>query len=122
MIFRNYGEATTLETRHDSHETVDKSKRYEQITECLNEGIYMTAKEIAVMMYEKGYIPSTERNYTAPRLTEMMQKGIVEPIGKTRCRYTGKTVTVFVLTEEKEELVERLREHGRKTNVCKNNN
>ena len=31
----------------------------------------MTAKEIAVEMYKKGYIPSDERNFTAPRLTEL---------------------------------------------------
>ena len=96
MINRNYGEVPTLETRHEANETVDKAKRYAQIVECLQEQP-MTAKEVAVCMESKGYIPTSERNFTAPRLTELSKQGRVEPIGKKRCRYTGKTVAVYGL-------------------------
>lgn len=54
-----------------------------------------TAKEIAVEMKKRGDIPTDERNFTAPRLTELSIKGIVEPIGKKKCSYTGKTVSVY---------------------------
>ena len=91
------GEIPTFETRHEANESVDKEKRYKQIIEVLTGGKQMTAKEIAVEMYNKGYIPTSERNFTAPRLTEMSYKGIVEPIGKTRCEYTGKKVSVYKL-------------------------
>lgn len=91
------GEITTYDTRHDSHITVDKSKRYKQIMECFTEHPTMTAKECAVRMCEKGYIPTSERNFTAPRLTEMSQQGIVEPVGKKKCKYTGKMVAVYGL-------------------------
>lgn len=47
-----------------------------------------------------GYIPTSERNYASPRLTEMCRMGMVEPVGKTRCTYTGKTVTVYDLRED----------------------
>lgn len=94
---RRAGEMTTYETRGESHEQVDKQKRYSQIIECLKECPKMTAKEVAVMMMNKGYIPTSERNFTAPRLTEMCQRGVVEPIGKTVCQYTGKTVAVYSL-------------------------
>ena len=94
MNERRYGEYTTLETRKEAHEQVDKQKRYQEILECLK-GQKLTAKEIAVKMFDKGYIPTTERNFTAPRLTELSQKGIVEPIGKKKCQYTGKTVAVY---------------------------
>ena len=57
----------------------------------------LTAKEIAVMMMKKGYIPTSERNFTSPRLTEMAQEGIVEPLGKDICTFTGKKVTVWGL-------------------------
>lgn len=100
MIERRAGEYTTHETRAEANETVDKVKRYTQIIECLREKTQMTAKEIAVRMCEKGYIPTTERNFTAPRLTEMSQRGIVEPIGKKKCQYTGHTVAVYQLREE----------------------
>ena len=105
MIERRYGEMTTLDTRGESYEQIDKVKRYGQIIECLRENPKMTAKQIAVRMYEKGYIPTTERNFTAPRLTEMSQRGIVEPIGKTKCQYTGKTVAVYGLCEEQMSLI-----------------
>ena len=101
MERRLYGEFTTLETRADSHDAVDKQKRYKQIIECLTEKREgLTAKECAVLMMEKGYIPTSERNHSAPRLTELSQKGVVEPIGKKVCRFTGKKVAVYALREE----------------------
>lgn len=103
MQERMAGEMTTLDTRGEAHEKVDKKLRYSQIIECLLESrIGLTAKEIAVIMMKKGYIPTSERNFTAPRLTEMMEHGVVEPIGKTTCQYTGKTVTVYKLRSFKE--------------------
>jgi len=84
----------TYETRSESYEKVDKNLRYSQILECLSDK-EMTAKEIAVEMHNKGYIPTDERNFTAPRLTELSIKGIVEPINKKKCTYTGKTVSVY---------------------------
>lgn len=93
------GESVTTDTRAMAHETVDKQKRYRQITECLRQNGPMTAKEIAVQLWREGKIPFAERNFTAPRLTELSQNGIVEPIGKTKCRYTGKTVAVYGLME-----------------------
>ena len=84
----------TYETRTESYEKVDKTLRYSQILECLD-GKEMTAKEIAVEMFKRGYIPSDERNFTAPRLTELSIKGIVEPTEKKKCSYTGKTVSVY---------------------------
>ena len=93
------GEPITLGTRHDSNETVDREKRYKQILEIMTEhSIPLTAKEIAVFMHHKGYIPTTERNFSAPRLTELSQKGVVEPVGKKKCDYTGKMVSVYILT------------------------
>lgn len=97
MEQRLTGEYTTHETRALSHEKVDKQKRYSQIVECLIEGKELTAKECAVMMMQKGYVPTCERNVSAPRLTELGQKGIVEPVGKKVCSYTGKKVTVWAL-------------------------
>jgi hypothetical protein len=97
MIKREYGESPTLETRKESEESVNKKIRYNQIVEILFGGKEMTAKEIAVEMHQRGYIPTTERNYTAPRLTELSQKGIVEPIGKTKCKYSNKMVVVYKL-------------------------
>lgn len=95
MIERRPGENTPHETRRESNETVDREKRYVQILGCLDEYGPMTARELAVKLNERGYIPTAERNYTAPRLTEMSDKGLVEPVGRKRCQYTGKNVAVY---------------------------
>ena len=95
------GTVPTFETRAEANESVDRKKRYAQIVGILGEGgdIRLTAKQLAVIMHVRGMIPTRERNFTAPRLTELCQKGIVEPCGKTRCIYTGKTVTLYRLRE-----------------------
>lgn len=86
----------TNETKQMSFDDIKQSreKRYKQILDIL--GInQMTAKEIAVKMCEKRLIPNSERNFTAPRLTELCDKGIVEKVGKKKCKYTGKFVAVY---------------------------
>lgn len=91
-----HGEVITYNTRAEANVKVDKQLRYKQIIECLKDK-QLTAKELAVALYEKGYIPTTERNFTAPRLTELSNTGVVEPIGKKKCEYTGKKVAVYRL-------------------------
>lgn len=88
-------------TRQLSFEDIKPKRkmRYEQILDRLLSGI-KTAKEIAVELYELGLIPSTERNYTSPRLTELEKMGLVQVINKKKCDYTGKTVAVYQITPE----------------------
>ena len=64
----------TTETRQMSFNDIqDKTKiRYIQILNRLDKP--KTAKELAVELFDLGFIPSTERNYTAPRLTELENK------------------------------------------------
>ena len=83
------------ETRQMSFEDIKKKapERYELILNRLNTP--KTAKEIAVELYEIGLIPSTERNYTSPRLTELEKMGIVRQCGKKKCKWTGKMVTMY---------------------------
>lgn len=100
MEARRYGEDPRIETRAEANETVDRQKRYRQIVECLEDRGPSTAKEIAVWMCLTGQATTSDRNLSAPRITELCRMGKVEPIGKTKCIYTGKTVTVYGLTEE----------------------
>ena len=85
----------TTETRQLSFNDIQEKtkKRYEQILDRLDKP--KTAKEIAVELFELGLIPSTERNYTAPRLTELEKMGLVKATDKKKCQYTGKTVAVY---------------------------
>lgn len=94
----------TMQTRNNSFNDAQKKKtvRYEEILKCLNRP--KTAKEIAVELYDDGIIPSSERNYTAPRLTELEDKDIVRVIGKKKCKWTGKMVAVYQKTEQIEKM------------------
>ena len=89
------GVVTTFETRGEANEKVDKKKRYSQILEILEEKGSLTAKEIAVEMCKRGWIPTSERNFASPRLTEMLYVGKVETDGKKTCQYTGVKVALF---------------------------
>lgn len=84
----------TLETRHEAYEQVDKQKRYNEILEVLGDN-EMTAKEISNEMYMRGLIPTNERNFVSPRATEMLIDGRLEVVGKKKCNWTGKTVSIF---------------------------
>ena len=91
----------THETRQLSFEDIKlkRKARYEQILDRLMIGA-KTAKEIAVELFDLGFIPSTERNYTAPRLTELMEMGLVKSVNKKKCNYTGKMVAIYEITQK----------------------
>lgn len=91
---------TTYDTRPEANATVDRAKRYRQILICLAGNENMTAKEISVEIHRMGYVPTSERNFTATRLTELVEQGRVEVVGKRKCRYTGKTVSVYRAVEQ----------------------
>lgn len=101
FIERNYGEATTLETRHDSYELIHSTtaKRYLQIVDILDGSCGLTIREILTEMMKQGYITEPNRNHVAPRINELMNKGLVEPCGKKKDIFTNKSVAVFRLTE-----------------------
>lgn len=98
---RRPGERITFTTRAIANEEVPRKVRYSQIIEILkNSPFPLTAKEIAMEMFAKGLIPTDERNFTSPRLTELSQKGVVEPVDKIYCKYSGKLVSRYKLRNE----------------------
>ena len=82
MEDRNYiFEPTCLETKIDSYNQIDAKQRQEQVLEVLGDE-KLTAKEIAVKMYKKGYTTNDERNNSAPRINELMNLDLIEVCGK----------------------------------------
>lgn len=57
----------------------------------------MTASEIAEALYRLGYTPYPERNYAAPRLTELLEAGKVEVVGKRFCAKTGRMIALWAV-------------------------
>lgn len=87
-------------TRALSHEEVDKKTRYRQIVEILEESKEpLSAKEISVRMFQKGYASTSERNLSHPRISELLRVGIVDVANDKKCQYTGKTVATFKLRQ-----------------------
>ena len=99
MRKRLSGENTTLINRKLSFDSVPTGKRCNQIIEVLEDIKSGTAIEIAKELYNRGYIKHVERNATAPRLSELSDEGIVEPLGSKKDEIYGKEVAVYGLTE-----------------------
>ena len=90
----------TNETRRDSLTAANReaAARRRVILEILTENSEgMTAREIAGELQRRGITPTGERNYAAPRLTELYKDGKVDFINKKQCRLTGRYVAVWVV-------------------------
>lgn len=86
----------TNETRAESLNELDKTKRYEEIRDALkNEINGLTARELA------NKLGSEERNYVAPRLTELTRKNEVKVISKRYDKKTKRNVAVYALNDKK---------------------
>lgn len=90
------------ETRRESYGAAmqDAAARRHIILEILTENGGMTAREVAAELHRRGITPSNERNFAAPRLTELKAAGKIEVTGKKICDYTGRSVAVWVVKKE----------------------
>lgn len=95
----------TKQTRRESNQEVRRDKKNRMILEQLSYGP-ATARELAVMLHKHGLTLTADRNETAPRLTEMMQRGVVEVCGKKKDSLTGRKAAVYQIAEEDEDDVE----------------
>ncbi len=92
----------TEETRRESYNAVlpTVKQRRGLVLALLRERGPMTAQEVADELHRRGVTPSAERNFAAPRLTELKDAGQVEATGKKICGKTGRSVTVWAAREE----------------------
>jgi len=86
-------------TRRESYETAqqDAAARRRIILEILTERGELTAREVAAELYRRGITPTDERNYSAPRLTELKAAGQIEVTGKKMCDRTGRNVALWAV-------------------------
>lgn len=92
----------TRQTRRESNEKTDRQGMYSMILKELSYGD-MTAREIGAILYRHGLVLSPSRQQVQPRLTELMQDGKIEVVGKRRDSLTRRSVAVYRLVEGKEE-------------------
>ena len=91
----------TKETRRQSYDaiTAKRADRRALILEILG-ARQMTASELTEELLAKGYIEYYDRNFVAPRLTELKDSGIVMTVGKRICKRTVKQVAVWARKEQ----------------------
>lgn len=87
---------TTKETRRESYDAVlpKVKERARLILETLGNK-EMTVSEIAEELVSSGKIPYFNRNYVAPRLTELKDMGIVETCGRRKATRSDATEAVW---------------------------
>ena len=86
---------TTKQTRRESYENVlpKVKERARLVLETLG-GRSMTVSEITEELVAAGRIPYFNRNYVAPRLTELKDMGIVETCGRRKATRSDATEAV----------------------------
>lgn len=93
-----------LDNQKEANEKVDRKRRYRQILSVMEEiNEPMTAKQIALCMYNRGMSYTDDRNISSPRLTELENENKVEVVGKTKCEHSGKTVSLYKICENRKE-------------------
>lgn len=94
----------TKETRKESFEKIQLKKKCKLIYEQLGSGEY-TARELAIKMYNtkdqdgNRLIRTAERQETAPRLTELVDLGLVKVIDKKYDELSGCKVAIYKRNE-----------------------
>lgn len=98
ISLRRLGTNPLKETKAEAEQKVNKKNYYFYIIDILNDfNKPMTAKELSVEMFKRGYSKSNERNVAAPRITEMLKIGLLDCVGTKVCKYTGNNVGAFVV-------------------------
>lgn len=87
---------TTKETRRQSYDAIipKRGKRCRLILETLGDR-QMTASELTEELVMAGRIPYFNRNYVAPRLTELKEMGVVETVGRRKATRSEATEAVW---------------------------
>lgn len=95
----------TSETRRESLEKLDSSKRRHQVLHTLFVDRYigaevgLTASQVARELYARNQCCDMSRNNAAPRLTELSKLGLVKAIGKRKNDSTGRNEAVYQITQ-----------------------
>lgn len=97
-------DAITRDTRRRSYSAIRPKcgKRCRLILETLGDR-QMTASEITEELLATGKIPYFNRNFVAPRLTELKEIGIIETVGRRKATRSDAKEAVWARKEQKHE-------------------
>ena len=93
-------DSTTRATRRQSYDAIlpKRGKRCRLILETLGNR-QMTASEITEELVAAGKIPYFNRNYVAPRLTELKDIGVLVTVGRRKATRSDATEAVWARKE-----------------------
>ena len=84
----------TKQTRITSYVNTEKTSKHQVVLEVLD-GKELTAREIAVEMHKIGALPYPARAIIQPRITELVEDGVIVAIGKKVDTETERKVAVY---------------------------
>jgi hypothetical protein len=87
---------TTRETRRESYEAIlpKANERCRLILDTLG-GRELTVSEITDELVSSGRLPYFNRNFVAPRVTELKEMGVVETCGRRKATHSNATEAVW---------------------------
>ena len=87
----------TTDTRWDSFEKLDRNRLHSMVLSVLSENKDkgLTAREVSIILHNRGLVMNATRQMTAPRITELVNKGEVKVIGKKFDDLTQRKVAVY---------------------------
>ena len=87
---------TTKETRRESYEAIlpKANERCRLILQTLG-AREMTVSEITDELVKEGRVPYFNRNYVAPRMTELKEMGVVETCGRRKSTRSDATEAIW---------------------------
>lgn len=86
--------AITKGTRIASYKQTEKQPKRQLVLEVLT-GRELTAREIAAEMHKMGVLPYPARAVIQPRITELVEAGVIEAIGTKLDAETERKVAVY---------------------------
>ena len=91
----------TNQTRRESLKSVKpNAERHRHLIVEILEREPMTAMEVAEVLFAEGHTPYLDRNFAAPRLTELKNAGKVINTGKKYCKRTDRNIALWSLVKE----------------------
>lgn len=93
----------TSETRREAYyeSREDAETRRKLVYQMLKSGGPMTVDELVAQLIQSGKLRAYDRNYVAPRLTELKQAGLVETIGTKISQRSKRPISVWQIAEVK---------------------
>lgn len=93
-------DGNTAAARREAHENVKPkiNKRARLVLDTLGDS-EMTASEITEALVKSGAIPYFNRNFVAPRLTELKEAGILETVGRRKATRSNISESVWTRTQ-----------------------